>query len=776
MLRDFGLAALAVAAAVGRVQAQGDVLNQINSSICTWGQLRAAVIRDTVYLDGGYLVYQRGFSNGQVQVNSDDNAEGLVYRLPLSSTFNTSSDNLTALFSTFEKGGGIAGNLAPTYHDGVMWANDNMFYLYGGLLENTDATDSPPANTVLAYERYQYGAQRSEWEPRFVSSNLDDGVTRFITAGAGVSAPSENMGFYVSGMRSPDWGPIWDNETATNVSQGMITIDMSEMENAVFANVSLPAEVAGRANGEAVWLPVAEKGAVVLIGGVTEPENIYSAGLTDAQVAESERQSPSFMRTVSVYDVAGDRWFNQNTTGDIPPQLTAFCSVYASAADGSSHSIYIYGGYDGLDPRNQSSDDVYVLSVPAFEWVQLYSGNGTAHGRKEHKCVKPYPDKMLVLGGVQVGGRSPCVEMIRVFNLNTGRFQDKYDPEDWDQYAVPELVIGRIGGDASGSATKTSPDAWTTTSLSDIFNAKYTKTIETYYPYKNTGNTSTTSVPSGGGGSSFPGWAGAIIGVVLGLALLAGLLAFWFLRRRKRKGSRRGSEMSRGSRVMNWMNAAGAFAPPGPKDPDISTTVSGGFTNAGESTGAASEGATTAVASRTTAEAGGDPVYEMHGHSAAHAVELPTSYNEGNIASSPAMSIPLGYGSPVSPEVPQEKEGDTPVRPTHTRNVSSLSSVQSYSPVIEEGRAQRPQYVSGVSEASISSAGTNTRLESALGYRGLGLEDIPDTEGHTGLEGEGLVGETGHGHRRTELEGSLANGDGDDTVNGTERTTSNNNL
>lgn len=57
------LAALAVLAAVatlvGRSQAQLDVLNQINSSICTWGQLRAAIIRDTVYLDGGYLVYQR---------------------------------------------------------------------------------------------------------------------------------------------------------------------------------------------------------------------------------------------------------------------------------------------------------------------------------------------------------------------------------------------------------------------------------------------------------------------------------------------------------------------------------------------------------------------------------------------------------------------------------------------------------------------------------------------------------------------------------------------
>ncbi|KAL4767762.1 hypothetical protein BDW60DRAFT_199269 [Aspergillus nidulans var. acristatus] len=730
-LESGSLAVLAVLAAVatlvGRSQAQLDFLNQINSSICTWGQLRAAIIRDTVYLDGGYLVYQRGFSSGQAQVDATNNAEGLLYTLDLSQSFNTENDNLTALFDTFAKAGGIGGNIAPTYRDGVMFANDNMFYLYGGLLDNTDDVDDPAANTVLAYQAYQYGTERPAWEPRFVSSNLNDGVTRYITNGAGVNAPSENMGWYISGMRAPGWGPIWDNETATNVSQRMVTVDMSDMENPVFENVSLSSDVPGRANAEAVWLPVAESGVIVLIGGVTEPVTISAAGLSDEQKEESERESPAFMRTVSVYDVAGDRWYNQNTTGDIPPQLTQFCSVYASASDGSSHNIYIYGGYDGLDERSHPSDDVYVLSVPSFEWIQLYDGNGTANGRKEHKCVKPYPDKMLVLGGTHIGSSSCIPDIIRVFNLNTGRFQDTYNPRDWDEYKVPDLVAGRIGGDADGGATKTAPESWTTTALADVFEASYTRTIETYYPYNSTSdNITTTTVPSGGSGGGFPGWAGAVIGVVLGLLLVVGAFVFWFLRRRKRKGSRRGSEISRGSRVMNWVNNAGAFAPPGPKDPDMSTTVSGGFTN--ESTVVTSE--QPATASRTTAEVAGDPVYEVHGHSATQtaAVELPTSYNEGSVpVSSPTMSVAMSFNSPVSPEVPQEKEGDAPVRPSHTRNVSSLSSVQSYTPTIDDGSMQRPRYVSGVSEASVSSSGT--RFESAMGYRGLGLEDIPDTEG-----------------------------------------------
>ncbi|KAL4939094.1 hypothetical protein BDV06DRAFT_199532 [Aspergillus oleicola] len=710
--------------------------NQINTSMCSWGSLRTAQVQDTVFLDGGSLWWRLGFDTGDFQMDNRGNPDHLIYYLNLSSTFNTQTDNLTALFGSFAKGGGIASNLAPTYVDGTLFSNNNKFYLYGGLLNPTASQDAPPDDTILSYEAHQYGPYLRDWEPQWMSNTLDDGMTRYITNGAGVSAPSENLGFYISGMRAPGWGPIWDNETATNLSQRMITADMAEMRDPVFANVSIPDSVPARANGEAIWLPVADRGIVVLVGGVTQLESIYATGLSEQQGNASERVSPSFMQTVSIYDVGEDEWYNQNTTGDIPPQLTSFCSVYASASDGSSHNIYIYGGYDGLSPRSQPSDDVYVLSIPSFEWIQLYNGDADEDGRKEHKCAKPYPDKMLVLGGSGLSIRN-CVDMVRVFNLNTGRFQDTYNPDDWDEYAVPDLVLGRIGGDAGGGATKTSPDSWTTSSLADVFERSYTKTIETYYPYnRTTSNTTTRSVPNDDGGNGFPGWAGAIIGVVLGVLLLVGIFAFWFLRRRKRKGSRRQSETSRGSRVMQWVHA-GAFASPGPKEPDTSTTVSGGFTN--ESTVGASE---PAPVTTITAEAAGDPVYEMQGHSTFHPVELPTAYNEENsiFATSPSPTLPVGVGSPISPEIPQEKEGDTPVRPGHHRYVSSLSSAQSYSqsysPNLGEGdeadRAQRPHYVSGLSEASISSAGTRPGESGFSGSsnRGLGLEDIPDTEDH----------------------------------------------
>lgn len=139
--------------------------------------------------------------------------------------------------------------------------------------------------------------------------------------------------------------------------------------------------------------------------------------------------------------------YMQNTTGEIPPQLTLFCSVVAAATDGSSYNVYIYGGYDGLGPKDPPSDDVYILSVPSFTWIKAYTGE-QGHGRSGHKCVKVYPDQMFVLGGINIDPIH-CVDggIIQVFNLNSLRFQDTYNPEHWSPYEVPALVTAQIGGE-----------------------------------------------------------------------------------------------------------------------------------------------------------------------------------------------------------------------------------------------------------------------------------------------------------------------------------------
>lgn len=123
-----------------------------------------------------------------------------------------------------------------------------------------------------------------------------------------------------------------------------------------------------------------------------------------------------------------------------------FCSVMAPASDGT-FNIYIYGGFDGINAGSTPSDDVYILSVPSFTWVKVYSGQ-SSHGRSGHKCIKVYPDKMFVLGGIYKNDPLICLDggFLQVFNLNTLEFQDSYDPNDWSNYSVPSIVTHNIGG------------------------------------------------------------------------------------------------------------------------------------------------------------------------------------------------------------------------------------------------------------------------------------------------------------------------------------------
>ncbi|KAJ5530000.1 Galactose oxidase/kelch beta-propeller [Penicillium freii] len=671
--------------------------------MCTWHGLRANILRDTIFLDGGELWYQKGYDDGCVQYQEDDYLKATIYYLNLTTSFNTKSDFMDIL-NNASVAGGVS--MAPNYVDGTMFANDNELYLYGGMLRNTDSSHPPAANQVLSYAAYQYGPYRSLWEPTWTQEYLPTNVTRYITNGAAASAPRENLGFYFSGMRAADWGDL--NSTLLKSSQTadtLITLDMSQMSDGKWTNATLPSYVPARSNAELVWVPVSESGVLVAIGGVVEPIQFFKYKSNSSQADESKRISPTFMETVSVFDVGSGTWYLQKTTGDIPPQLTEFCSVLASAADGSSHNIYIYGGYDGLNLSANPSDDVYILSLPSFKWIKAYTGTNT-HSRSGHQCIKVYPDQMMAVGGQHVDA-AHCLEggVIVNFNLNTLSFEDKYDPTNWSEYKVPDIVTKLIGGNSDGGASTTAPTSWTNSSLAGIFDKKYGKTIETYWPYNSTSSNSSTSssTQDHNGGGGFPGWAGGVIGAVLGLLIIAILAGLWFYRRRQRqrKSAEAESEAADAkpkNRPAEWMYASGPASPgPGPVSSstgmEAAETVRTTHTTATQPSTAqqsitqpsitqASTLPDSLVSPATpgTVESGGDALYEMHDSSP---VELPTPFNTAYFAHGglPKSETERGLKpdprrgshSPVSPQTPSETESEYSYPTGHNRRPSSLS-------------------------------------------------------------------------------------------------------
>lgn len=211
------------------------------------------------------------------------NPLGLVYLLNFSTPFNT-GQNLTSIFTTISKaaGGGNANNIGPQFYDGGMLANDYEWFTYGGLLGTTDAFKPPPGNEVTAYEAYATDRTR-QFASGYTLKDLPDDLTRYVTYGAAVSVPSENLGFYFGGLRAANYGPIYYQPPNSNASVRadtqsltMMELDMSVQQKEVWNNHSLPAQVPGRAGAELVWVPVSEKGILVAVGGVIFPSYSYS--------------------------------------------------------------------------------------------------------------------------------------------------------------------------------------------------------------------------------------------------------------------------------------------------------------------------------------------------------------------------------------------------------------------------------------------------------------------------------------------------------------------
>ncbi|KAJ6086056.1 hypothetical protein N7486_010337 [Penicillium sp. IBT 16267x] len=668
--------------------------------MCSWQSVRANVIRDTIYIDGGYLWYEQIYSDNCTGDESTGSFDGSVYTFNLSSSFNTSS-NFSDVLSLMPIAG-AGSNINPTFVDGVMFANDGEIYLYGGAAIPTTNNENASENTVLGYEAFQYdGITKQNWEPRWWIDNLPDNVTTYITNGAGESAPSENLGFYFSGMHAPNWGAISYPPYKANITANtFVTVNMTVMESEIWVNDTLPSYIQGRANAELVWVPVSESGVLVAIGGVVEPAGLF-VSLNSTQQALSEEISPTFMETVSVYDVDTKTWYLQNTTGDTPPQLTEFCSVLASAEDGSSHNIYIYGGYNGLNANANPSDDVYILSLPSFTWIKAYNGTNT-HGRNGHRCIKVYPNQMLAIGGYRIDV-THCLEggVIVNFNLNNLSFQDAYDPAQWSDYKVPDLLIAQIGGDSSGGATTTAPSSWTNSSLEAIFNAKYTKTISTYWPYNTTStDSSTTTHPK-----KFPTWAAAVIGVLCGLLVIGLIILAWFcLRRRQRRQLEKDEVIHEtdGRERLTSMYGGGPTSPiAGPRSASTGLETSVGAGTIQESIDTS--------ASPGTVESGGGAVHEMHDSSP---VELPTQFNVSsantNISRGSSMTS-IARGSSPSPVLPQTPESEISsfIIPSHHRSMSTRSidnvvsgRISHFHEAFDNGIGQHQRHGSEISEGS----------------------------------------------------------------------------
>lgn len=351
------------------------------------------------------------------------------------------------------------------------------------------------------------------------------GVHQNITAGASVSVPSEELSFYLGGMARANYStvryPLRDNNLVT--TRSFFKCNITQLDRPSCRSLELAAEIESRAGAELLWLPIGVQGALVLIGGVSMLSNVLPTA-----VNTNSTDNTRFMSTVSIYDIASNRWFNQPTkaSAQYPPQSARFCAVTAIAQDQSSYNIYLYGGYDGIG-RSEAYDDVWVLSIPAFEWIQVQKSSNTAHRRTNHRCFSPYPDQMITVGGTLVNfGPLGTSDMFDVFSLNTLNWTGKYDPLKWSKYEVPSKISAIIGGGKSGKANTDKQLKALDPNLAALFRTKYSKEVRVYYPYATKGVKYYFR--------KIPHWLRVVIGAVAYLAVFSGaFICLLLLRQRK---------------------------------------------------------------------------------------------------------------------------------------------------------------------------------------------------------------------------------------------------
>jgi hypothetical protein len=101
---------LLLAIYIGKSIAQNDINN-----VCTWTQLRAATVRDALYVNGGDLAS-----------NAAAGLDGSTYVFNFSQSFDTNQIDFSALFTRLP-----ARIPAADYFDGTMFATDDKIYVYG---------------------------------------------------------------------------------------------------------------------------------------------------------------------------------------------------------------------------------------------------------------------------------------------------------------------------------------------------------------------------------------------------------------------------------------------------------------------------------------------------------------------------------------------------------------------------------------------------------------------------------------------------------------------
>jgi hypothetical protein len=225
---------------------------------------------------------------------------------------------------------------------------------------------------------------------------------------------------------------------------------------------------------------------------------------------------------VWVYDIKGDKWYKQDTTGTAFSR-SDFCASTLYDEASKSWQIWAIGGAD-LDSNSKVVDTVSILSIPSFQWFSA----GAAIPRMSISCQR-FGSQIFVMGGrteLSITGGDDYESAAFIYDTNKQASVSTFSPSS-TAYEAPASVRTAI-------SSASTPATWADPAVQALF-----MTSATDNPAS-----SATGNPASGGAEPTPSSSdsrkisrgaigGIVVGVILGIAAVVALIWFLFLRRRK---------------------------------------------------------------------------------------------------------------------------------------------------------------------------------------------------------------------------------------------------
>ncbi|EFQ97595.1 kelch repeat protein [Nannizzia gypsea CBS 118893] len=435
------------------------------TDVCKRWSQQTAVVNGTLYIYGGRSTTDAN----QKDKTWNDN----FLTLDLKSSWGISAPKLTGL----PRGD----NGPPPVSNGYLWNSYSSLFLYGG-----EFSDNPPKDPV-DFSLWEYSIPSSSWiEHKSPTTSSGENASpenipvQRSAEGAGINVPDLGRGWYFGGHLDGYTTKGWSQSIPRVYLKSMIEYTFpGYTNNGVKINTDDK-----RAGPEGVWRNITE-GGLQDSAGFTERADgvlVYIPGFGKEGIilglAGGTNATFTQMNVIDVFDIASSKWYKQATSGKTPKIRVNPCAVAASAADGSSTQVYLFGGQNLIPYGEQIQyNDMWILSIPSFTWIEAKTdGQSVPPARAGHTC-NIWNSQIVVTGGY-VGQDLSCDSPgIYVFDASELTWNNQYTAlkggNDLNQqasqtrdgsglggsygYRVPKVVQSVIGGDDTGKATQTIP-------------------------------------------------------------------------------------------------------------------------------------------------------------------------------------------------------------------------------------------------------------------------------------------------------------------------------